>query len=84
MGNEDSKKSIKTTYKTTDELHRDMLKIWSETKKTITIASHLIEESVALADRAPLMKDQTINYEFKITLPHPRHEQSTDFLNKTD
>jgi NitT/TauT family transport system ATP-binding protein len=66
--------------KTTDELHRDILKMWAETKKTIIMVSHLIEESAALADRVLLMKNQTIDHEFKISLSHPRHEQAADFL----
>jgi NitT/TauT family transport system ATP-binding protein len=60
--------------KTTAELHDDVLKIWHETKKTIVMVSHLIEEAVSLADRVILMRGGTIDSEYRITLPYPRRE----------
>jgi len=62
--------------KTTAELHDDVLKIWHETKKTIVMVSHLIEEAVSLADRVILMRGGTIDSEYRITLPYPRRENS--------
>ncbi len=64
--------------KTTAELHDDLIDIWRQTKKTIVMVSHLIEEAVSLADRVFLMKDGTIVSEFPVTLPYPRRE-SDDF-----
>ena len=66
--------------KTTAELHDDIIKIWRETKKTIVIVSHLIEEAVSLADRVILVKDGTIDQIFKIDLPYPRREQAEGFM----
>jgi NitT/TauT family transport system ATP-binding protein len=60
--------------KTTAELHDDIIKIWHETKKTILMVSHLIEEAVSLADRVALVRDGTIDQIFKIDLPYPRRE----------
>ena len=60
--------------KTTAELHDDVLKIWHETKRTIVMVSHLIEEAVSLADRVILMREGRIDSEYQITLPYPRRE----------
>src|SRR3984957_8385753 len=60
--------------KTTAELHDDLIAIWRETKKTIVMVSHLIEEAVSLADRVVLMRDGTIDQIFRIDLPYPRRE----------
>lgn len=68
--------------KTTAELHADLLHIWRETKKTIVMVSHSIEEAVGLADRVILMREGVIDSEFPITLPHPRHEQGEAFMHE--
>ena len=68
--------------KTTEELHGDILKIWQDTKKTIVMISHLIEEAVSLADRVLLMKNHTVDRIFTITLPRPRRENETEFARE--
>ena len=68
--------------KTTEELHQDILKIWSETKKTIIMVSHLIEEAVSLADDILLIKDHTIAHTFSISLPRPRRENEATFAHE--
>ncbi len=60
--------------KTTAELHDDLISIWRQTKKTILMVSHLIEEAVSLADRVILMREGTIDSVYQITLPYPRRE----------
>ncbi len=65
--------------KITEELHQDVLDIWQQTKKTIVMVSHSIEEAAALADKIILMKTGSIQKEFKINLPRPRHEQASGF-----
>jgi NitT/TauT family transport system ATP-binding protein len=60
--------------KTTAELHDDLIRVWRETKKTIVMVSHLIEEAVSLADRVILMREGTVDSIFPITLPYPRRE----------
>lgn len=66
---------------TTEELHRDLLKIWHATKKTIVMVSHSIEEAVNLADRIMLMKAGRVEQIFEIKLPYPRREQETGFMH---
>jgi NitT/TauT family transport system ATP-binding protein len=68
--------------KTTEELHKDVLKIWTETKKTIVMVSHLIEEAVSLADEIFLVKDNTIAHTFSVSLPRPRRENETTFASE--
>ncbi len=65
--------------KTTDELHQDILRIWHETRVTIVMVSHLIEEAVSLADRVILIKDGTVSEIFTIPLPYPRREHTETF-----
>ena len=66
---------------TTAELHDDLIKIWRETKKTIVMVSHLVEEAVSLADRVILMRDGTASQIFKIDLAYPRREQEAAFAH---
>ena len=66
--------------KTTAELHDDLIKIWRETKKTIVMVSHLIEEAVSLADRIILVRQGTVDSIYKIELPYPRREQAEGFM----
>jgi len=65
--------------KTTAELHDDILKLWKETKKTILLVSHSIDEAVSLAERVILIKDHTISKIFDINLPYPRREQEGQY-----
>lgn len=67
--------------KTTAELHDDLIKIWRETKKTIVMVSHLIEEAVSLSDRIFLMKDGTLAETFAVDLAYPRREQEAAFMH---
>ncbi|HUO50013.1 MAG TPA: ABC transporter ATP-binding protein [Candidatus Paceibacterota bacterium] len=60
--------------KTTAELHDDLIAIWRQTKKTIVMVSHLIEEAVSLADRVVLVRGGTIDTVFPVDLPYPRRE----------
>jgi NitT/TauT family transport system ATP-binding protein len=68
--------------KTTEELHKDLLKIWQETKKTIVMVSHSIEEAVTLAERIVLIKDHKIHKIFPIAVPRPRREQEASFMHE--
>ena len=60
--------------KTTAELHDDIIAAWRRTGKTIVMVSHLIEEAVSLAQRVILMKNGSIDQEFKVDLSYPRRE----------
>lgn len=70
--------------KTTHELHLDILKIWHETKITIVMVSHLIEEAVTLAQRVVLIKDGSIKETFPINIPYPRHERGQSVLSEVE
>ncbi len=67
---------------TTDELHKDLLKIWKETGQTIVMVSHSIEEAVTLAEKIILMEAGKVKSEFTITLPRPRREQEAGFMHE--
>ncbi len=45
---------------TTEQLHQDLIKIWQETKITILMVSHSLEEAAKLADRVGVMKEGKI------------------------
>ena len=66
---------------TTEELHKDLYKIWQQTKKTIVLVSHSIEEAVALAGRIILLKTGRVEEIFNISLPYPRREQEAAFMH---
>ncbi len=66
---------------TTAELHDDLIRIWRETKHTIVMVSHLVEEAVSLADRVILMRGGTVQEIFKIDLAYPRREQEAAFAH---
>jgi NitT/TauT family transport system ATP-binding protein len=69
--------------KTTEELHRDVLRIWKQSDVTMVMVSHLIEEAISLADRVVLMKQGKIEKTFPIELPYPRREQTQSFADLT-
>jgi NitT/TauT family transport system ATP-binding protein len=68
--------------KTTAELHDDLLKIWENSRQTIVMVSHLIEEAVTLAERVVLLKDYSIAGTYDIGLRYPRREQAEDFIHE--
>lgn len=66
---------------TTEDLHKDLYKIWQATKKTVVMVSHSIEEAVSVADRIMLMKAGKVEQIFEIKLPYPRREQEAAFMH---
>lgn len=66
---------------TTEELHKDLIKIWQTTKKTIVMVSHSIEEAVSLAGRIMLMKAGKEEKIYEVKLPYPRRELEADFIH---
>jgi NitT/TauT family transport system ATP-binding protein len=67
---------------TTAELHDDLIRIWRETKHTIVMVSHLVEEAVSLGDRVILMSGGSPQEIFKIDLAYPRREQEAAFAHE--
>ncbi len=69
--------------KTTAMLHDDILRMGQETKKTIVMVSHSIEEAVTLADRIILMNAGRIARTYHLAdLPHPRRENAENFIHQ--
>lgn len=66
---------------TTDELHKDLLKIWQELEITIVMVSHLLEEAVLLADRVGVMVEGRLRDVIDIQLPRPRNIRNPKFTN---
>ncbi len=69
---------------TTVGLHNDLLKIWQETKITVVMVSHLLEEAILLADRIGAMTSGNIRGIMNVELPRPRKLKSEDFYNLED
>jgi NitT/TauT family transport system ATP-binding protein len=63
-----------------DELHEDVLAIWSETKKTIVMVSHHFEEAVLLADRVGVMRGGRLTDLIEVALPRPRDQDQAPFM----
>jgi NitT/TauT family transport system ATP-binding protein len=68
--------------KTTHYLHEDLIRIWQETKVTIIMVSHLIEEAVGLGQKVILMENGDIVQTFPINIQYPRHEQGIAVLQE--
>jgi len=62
-------------------LQDELLRLWTELKKTILFVTHSIEESLYLADRTVVMtyRPGTIKRDLRITLPRPRDVASAEF-----
>ncbi|HZZ83830.1 MAG TPA: ABC transporter ATP-binding protein [Anaeromyxobacteraceae bacterium] len=62
-------------------LQDELLRIWSELRKTVVFVTHGIEESIYLADRVVVMtyRPGTVKRIVPITLPRPRDPASPEF-----
>lgn len=69
---------------TTAGLHEDLLRIWKETKITIIMISHLLEEAILLADRIGIMNQGKLPGILNVELPRPRKTKSKDFYTFED
>ncbi len=69
---------------TTKDLHKDLLKIWTETKITIVMVSHLLEEAVLLANRVGVMAEGSLKGIIDINLNRPRLTKSENFYHLED
>lgn len=69
---------------TTDELHIYLLKIWQESKKTIVMVSHLIEEALLLSDKVAIMSQGTIKQIKEVGLKRPRNQDSKEFIKNLE
>lgn len=71
---------------TAEELRKEFLEIWGETKPTIIMVSHLIEEALELADRIAVLTPRPGRIEKIIinNLSRPRKKRSEDFYHLED
>lgn len=69
---------------TTEELHQDLLKIWQETKLTVVMVSHLLEEAIVLADRIGVMLTGSLRGVVEVKLERPRDLSEKGFLTILD
>lgn len=69
---------------TTYELHKDLLKIWKETKITIIMVSHLLKEAITLAERIGIMSQGVLKETVEVNLPRPRNPRSKEFYALED
>lgn len=57
---------------TREELQGELLDIHAQTRKTIVIVTHDLDEAVLLADRVIVMKEGRVDTVFTIEIPRPR------------
>ena len=67
---------------TRNSLQDELLRIWTETKKTIIFITHNVDEAVYLGDRVLVLtkRPAKIKKEFKIALPRKRNRTNTEFV----
>jgi NitT/TauT family transport system ATP-binding protein len=62
-------------------LQDELLRVWSELRKTIVFVTHSIEEALYLADRVVVLtyRPGTIKRDQRVSLPRPRDPASPEF-----
>lgn len=67
---------------TTNHLRKELENIWEQTKKTVLLITHSVEEAVFFADRVLFLSrsGHDIENEIHIDLPRPRDIKSPEFL----
>jgi NitT/TauT family transport system ATP-binding protein len=71
---------------TARELRTEFLQIWKQTRETVVMVTHLIDEAVQLSDRVAVMTAQPGRIELLTTntLPRPRKERGAPFHRLAD
>jgi len=71
---------------TAEKLRHDLLDIWKYSKLTIIMVSHLVDETVELADRVIVLssKPGRVKKEIEIKSPRPRRTRSEEFFKYVD
>lgn len=67
---------------TRNQMQKELLRIWSETKKTVFFVTHSVDEAVFLADRIVVMTGRpgTVKDIYDIDLPRPRDRANPEFI----
>ena len=67
---------------TTNLLRDELAQIWQQTRKTIILITHSVEEAVFFADRVLFLSEETGNIagEYQIELARPRHIEAAEFI----
>lgn len=67
---------------TTNHLRKELEEIWEQTKKTILLITHSVEEAVFLSDKILFLsrRNHDIEKEIIVDLPRPRDIKSPEFL----
>jgi NitT/TauT family transport system ATP-binding protein len=68
---------------TRNQMQKELLRIWSETRKTIIFITHSVDEAVFLSDRVVVLTSRPgrVKTVHRIELPRPRDRASQDFIN---
>lgn len=64
-------------------MQKELLRIWSETKKTVVFITHSVDEAVYVADRVVVMSARPgkIRYIFNVEWERPRDRASVEFAS---
>jgi NitT/TauT family transport system ATP-binding protein len=67
---------------TRNQMQKELLRIWSETKKTVVFVTHSVDEAVYLADRVVVLtaRPSQIKEIFKVEQPRPRDRANPEFI----
>lgn len=65
---------------TRENMRRELLNIFDETKITIFFITHSVQEAVYLADRVIVLKNAAVDCDVKIDIERPRDMKSKQFL----
>jgi len=68
---------------TRNQMQKELLHIWAETKKTVIFITHSVDEAVFLADRVIVLTSRPgrVRTVHDVGLPRPRDRASQDFMN---
>ena len=68
---------------TRNQMQKELLRIWAETKKTIIFITHSVDEAVYLSDRVIVLTSRPgrVKTVHTIELPRPRDRASQEFIN---